>query len=162
MPSLTNAASLSPSVPVYACLGANGGRCRMRRIALPAMPPVGAGSSQREDSPTHRSLYAQTPHESPYGFSNDAARRVATLFEKWNLLIETSLRARGENLPNDPIPRPFAAVSLLEYGGLKPILPFPGGRSDAACTVCAWRRQGKAVINKDLGRGGAEQRECPP
>ena len=112
VPSLTNAASLSPSVPVYACLGANGGRCRMRRIALPAMPPVGAGSSQREDSPTHRSLYAQTPHESPYGFSNDAARRVATLFEKWNLLIETSLRARGENLPNDPI------------RGLSPRFPF--------------------------------------
>ena len=27
---------------------------------------------------------------------------------------------------------PFAAVPLLEYGGLKPILPFLGGRSDAA------------------------------
>ena len=31
--------------------------------------------------------------------------------------------------------RPFAAVSLLEYGGLQPILPFLGGRSDAACHV---------------------------
>jgi|GEM_PF-2602439 len=31
--------------------------------------------------------------------------------------------------------RPFAAVSLLEYGGLQPILPFLGGRSDAACRV---------------------------
>ena len=30
---------------------------------------------------------------------------------------------------------PFAAVSLLEYGGLQPILPFLGGRSDAACRV---------------------------
>ncbi len=30
---------------------------------------------------------------------------------------------------------PFAAVSLLEYGGLKPILPFLGGRSDAARRV---------------------------
>ena len=29
----------------------------------------------------------------------------------------------------------FAAVSLLEYGGLKPILPFLEGRSDAACRV---------------------------
>ena len=30
---------------------------------------------------------------------------------------------------------PFAAFSLLEYGGLKHILPFLGGRSDAACRV---------------------------
>ena len=30
---------------------------------------------------------------------------------------------------------PFAAIPLLEYGGLKPILPFLGGRSDAACRV---------------------------
>jgi len=27
--------------------------------------------------------------------------------------------------------------SLLEYGGLEPILPFLGGRSDAACRVVA-------------------------
>ena len=30
---------------------------------------------------------------------------------------------------------PFAAVSLLEYGGLQTILPFLGGRSDAVCRV---------------------------
>ena len=30
---------------------------------------------------------------------------------------------------------PFAAGSLLEYGGLNPILPFLGGRSDAARRV---------------------------
>ena len=30
---------------------------------------------------------------------------------------------------------PFAAVPLLEYGGLIPILPFLGGRSDAARRV---------------------------
>ena len=39
-----------------------------------------------------------TPHAShlwgPYGFSNDAARRVATFIEKWNCLIETFLPAR--------------------------------------------------------------------
>ena len=29
----------------------------------------------------------------------------------------------------------LAAVPLLEYGGLKPILPFSEGRSDAACRV---------------------------
>ena len=50
MPSLTNAALLSPSVPVDPRMGVNDGQCR---IALPAMPPVGAGSSQREDSPAH-------------------------------------------------------------------------------------------------------------
>ena len=31
--------------------------------------------------------------------------------------------------------RPFATVPLLEYGGLKPILPFLEGRSDAARRV---------------------------
>ena len=30
---------------------------------------------------------------------------------------------------------PFAGFSLLEYSGLNPIPPFPGGRSDAACRV---------------------------
>ena len=34
---------------------------------------------------------------------------------------------------------PFAAVSLLEYGGLKPILPCLGGRSDAARRVVVKR-----------------------
>ena len=72
-----------------------------------------------------------------YGFYNDAARRVATVFEKWNFLIETDLRARRENPPPKRLNPygPFAAVSLLEYGGLKPILPFLGGRSGAACRV---------------------------
>ena len=31
--------------------------------------------------------------------------------------------------------RGFWEGSLLKYGGLKPILPFLGGRSDAACRV---------------------------
>ena len=67
-----------------------------------------------------------------YVFYNDAARRVATIFEKWNFLIETYLRARRENLPRKIAPYgSFAAVSLLECGGLKPILPFLGGRSGA-------------------------------
>jgi|GEM_PF-3221947 len=34
---------------------------------------------------------------------------------------------------------PFAAVPLLEYGGLKPILPFLGVRSGAACRVVVIR-----------------------
>ena len=35
--------------------------------------------------------------------------------------------------------RACAAVSFLEYGGLKPILPFLGGRSDAARRVVFYR-----------------------
>ena len=67
---------------------------------------------------------------------HDAAHRVATVFEKWNFLIENDLRARRENPPKRlNIYRPFAAVSPLEYGGLNPIPPFLEGRSDAACRV---------------------------
>ena len=55
---------------------------------------------------------------------NDAARRAATVFEKWNCLIETYLHVRESPQKMNPC-GPFAAVSLLEYGGLKPILPFP-------------------------------------
>ena len=71
------------------------------------------------------------------GEINDAARRVATFFERWNFLIETYLRARRENSPPQKknLYRPFAAVFLLEYDGLNPILPFLGGRSDAARRV---------------------------
>ena len=33
----------------------------------------------------------------PYiAYVNDAARHVATVFEKWNFLIETYLRTRGK------------------------------------------------------------------
>ena len=111
------------------------GRRMMVGAVYPAMPPVGAGSSQREDSPAHRNIRIPCHPRTP-GFYNDAARRVATLFEKWNCMIETDLRAR--RLP--PKKRlnpygPFAAGSLLEYGGLNPILPFLGGRSDSACHV---------------------------
>ena len=42
--------------------------------------------------------YHATPHAAllwrPYGLYNDAARRVATFFEKWNFLIETYSPAR--------------------------------------------------------------------
>ena len=51
-------------------------------------------------------------------------------------MIETYLRARGENPPKRlNLYGTFAAASLLEYGGLKPILPVLRGRSDAACRV---------------------------
>ena len=74
----------------------------------------------------------------PYGFPNDAARRVATFFEKWNCLIETYLPVRRGFYKRLNLSGPFAAVSLLEYGGLNPILPFLGGRSDAARRVVIW------------------------
>ena len=74
----------------------------------------------------------------PYGFYNDAARRVATVFVKWNRLIEISLPVRRTSYKRLPPCGPFAAVPLLEYGGLKPILPFFEGRSDAACRVVIW------------------------
>ena len=70
----------------------------------------------------------------PHGFYNDAARRVATFFEKWNFLIETYLPVRRAPINYCPL-RAFRRGSLLEYGGLKPILPFLGGRSDAARRV---------------------------
>ena len=72
-----------------------------------------AGISLRSECRPLRPRHAHTmPYMETCGFHNDAARRVATVFEKWNLLIETSLRARGENLPNDPI------------RGLSPRFPF--------------------------------------
>ena len=44
---------------------------------------------------------------------HDAARRVATFFEKWDCLIETYLRIRRGNPPKRLNSyRPFAAVSL--------------------------------------------------
>ena len=62
---------------------------------------------------------------------NDAARRAATHFEKWNCVIKTSLPVRNASYKRLIPSVSFAAVSLLEYGGLKPILPIPEGRSDA-------------------------------
>ena len=50
-----------------------------------------------------------------YVFYHDAARRVATVFEKWNCVIEIYLRARRENPPPkkiDPMRKSSAAVSF--------------------------------------------------
>ena len=67
---------------------------------------------------------------------NDAARRVATVFEKWNCVIESYFYTRNgkPSIKNAPYAG-FAAVPLLEYGCLNLILPIPEGRSDAACRV---------------------------
>ena len=70
-----------------------------------------------------------------YVFYHDAARRVATVFEKWNFLIETYLRKKGKSPQKIESIRAFRRGFFLEYGGLKPILPFLGGRSDAARRV---------------------------
>ena len=48
----------------------------MHRNTLPAMPTVGAGSSQREDSPAHRDNYVYHATHGDPGFYHDAARRV--------------------------------------------------------------------------------------
>ena len=107
-----------------------------------------AGISLRSECRPLRPRHAHTmPYMETCGFYNDAARRVATVFEKWNCLIKTSLPVRRGSYKRLNLSGPFAAVPLLENGGLKQILPFLGGRSDAARTACAWRRQGKAVIN---------------
>ena len=50
-------------------------------------------------------------------------------------MIETSLPVRNASYKRLTPYGPFAAVSLLEYGGLNHILPFLGVRSDAACRV---------------------------
>ena len=65
----------------------------------------------------------------------DAARRVATLFEKWIFLIERGL-PDGKKSPQkfDPI-RAFCRGFPFGIRRFKPILPFLGGRSDAACRV---------------------------
>ena len=69
-------------------------------------------------------------------YKNDAARRVATVFEKWNCVIESYFYTRNgkPSIKNAPYAG-FAAVPLLEYGCFNLILPFPEGRSDAARRV---------------------------
>ena len=59
------------------------------------------------------------------------------VFEKWNCIIKKSLPERKGKGPLKRLnpDENFTEVSLLEYGDLKPILLFLGGRSDAACCV---------------------------
>ena len=61
-----------------------------------------AGESSRCEDPAPTVGRTLRPIPPPI---NDAARCVATFFEKWNCLIETYLRARRENLPRkiDPL-----------------------------------------------------------
>ena len=118
--------------------------CRIT-IQMPPLPPPpcayqGRGKNPCETMRRAASLSAFTPFPLIKDLCHihiiDAARRVATVFEIWCCLIETDLPARRENPPKKIAPYgTFAAVSPLEYRGLKPILPFPEGRSDAACRV---------------------------
>ena len=72
------------AVPVYASVGVNGGQCRMRRITLPAIPPV--GGLRNTEIPPPAAHYTRKPHTNPLRFlHNDAARRVATVFEEFEL-----------------------------------------------------------------------------
>ena len=50
-------------------------------------------------------------------------------------MIKTSLPVRNASYKRLIPSVSFAAVPLLEYGGLNPILPIPEGRSDAARRV---------------------------
>ena len=54
-------------------------------------------------------------------------------------MIERGLHVEKESPKKIDPYGPFAAVALLEYGGLKPILTCLGGRSDAACRVVVRR-----------------------
>ena len=117
-------------------------------------PTVGAGSSQREDSPAHRPLYAQTTHGAqrflsrhgkgghaalvregtrcarhlPYQERNSQSRkliemrfpavtsqkrRIATVSERLNCVIETSLPVR-----NAPYKRltPYGPLAAVPFG----------------------------------------------
>ena len=91
-------------------------------------PPIGA--SMRV--PCHPAF----PHE-PVVFTT--TRHAASLRSSNNCkcLIETFFIARGESPLHKGLNPygPFSAFPLLEYRGLKPILPFLEGRSDATCRV---------------------------
>ena len=135
----------------------------------------------------HRRLHTRvlcrpaSPHE-PVVFTT--TRHAASLRSSNNCkcLIETFFIARGGESPLrkrlNPY-GPFSADSLLEYGGLKPILPFLEGCSDAACCIviflCAipiyahmgandGRWQSPATISPQMPTVGAgsSQREDSP
>ena len=134
----------------------------------------------------HRRLHTRvlcrpaSPHE-PVVFTTTQHAASLRSSNNCKCLIETFFIARGEN----PLRKrlnpygPFSADSLLEYGGLKPILPFLEGCSDAACCVviflCAipiyahmgandGRWQSPATISPQMPTVGAgsSQREDSP
>ena len=81
----------------------------------------------------YQDIMANLAIEMGFSSANPHKRRITTVFEKINPLIKNSLHV-GRSSIND-CPRAFRRGSLLEYGGLKPILPFLEGRSDAARRV---------------------------
>ena len=126
--------------------GVWGGRGNLRENREDPAPTVGIAVALRAKyRPFLPHRHAHTVHHAclppmggPYNLYHDAACRVATFFENLNCLIEISLPVRRENPPPiEPLPG-LSPRSLLEYGGLNPILPFLGGRSDAARRVVIW------------------------
>ena len=105
-------------------------------VASPS-PPYRRGGLRNTEIPPPTAHYTRKPHANPLRFlHNDAARRVATVFETCNFLIETDLCARRENLPRKIEPlRAFRRGSPFGIRRFKSILPFLGGRSDAARRV---------------------------
>ena len=79
-------------------------------------------------------------------------------------MIETSLPVRNASYKRLIPSRSFAAVSLLEYGGLNPILPFLGGRSDAArrVVILPFALPVDAHVGANDGRWRGIATESPP
>ena len=65
---------------------------------------------------------------------NDAPRRAATVFEKWNCLIETYLHVRGENPPKNEPMRAFRRGSPFGIRRFKTDSPVS---SEDVATRCA-------------------------
>ena len=104
-----------------------------------------------------------TASHEPRGFYNDAARRVATVFERLNCVIETSLPVRNASYKRLP-PPVFRRVPFWEYGGLNPIRPFLGGRSDAArrVVILPFAVPVDAHVGANDGRWRCIATESPP
>ena len=123
--------------------GGRDGRGNLRENREDPAPTVGRlrgfhCASHCDPNVAHCRLHTRTmPHMETPVFTT--TRHAASLRSSNNCkcLIETFFIARGES-PLHKRLNPcgaFGRVPLLEYGGLKPILPLLGGRSDAACRV---------------------------
>ena len=102
--------------------GGDGGRGNLRVAKTPPLTVGVCGEDIKTSAP------------------NKTTRRAASLRSSKNLncVIEISLPVRRTSYKRLTPYGLFAAVPLLENGGFKQILPFLGGRSDAACRVVIW------------------------
>ena len=101
-------------------------------------------AASRSKTPRRDSRRHIAPQNTPARFAKTirhASKRRSVprryVFEKWNCIIKKSLPERKGKGPLKRLnpDENFTEVSLLEYGDLKPILLFLGGRSDAACRI---------------------------